>query len=82
MPNDTKHNHIQHNVIQHKNRKKHDTQHNKHSLMVEYLCADSLLCWVSLMLIVTYADCHILAVYEECRYAECHLAESHGATRA
>jgi hypothetical protein len=28
-------------------------------------------CWVSLMLIVTNAECHKYAFYAECRYAEC-----------
>jgi hypothetical protein len=31
------------------------------------------------MLIVTYAECHIQALYAECRYAECHCAECDGA---
>jgi hypothetical protein len=26
-----------------------------------------------------YAECHKLALYTECRYAECHNAESYGA---
>jgi hypothetical protein len=31
------------------------------------------------MLTVTYAECHIKALYDECLYAECHYAESRGA---
>ena len=31
------------------------------------------------MLSVTYAECHILALYAECRYAGCHYAECRGA---
>jgi hypothetical protein len=27
------------------------------------------------MLSVTYAECHIKALYSECRYAECHYTE-------
>jgi hypothetical protein len=34
-----------------------------------------LLCWVSFMLTVTYAECHILTPYAECLYTECLNAE-------
>jgi hypothetical protein len=37
------------------------------------------LCRVSFMLIVTYAEYHINALYAERRYAECHYAECRGA---
>jgi hypothetical protein len=29
------------------------------------------------MLTVTYAECHIYALYAECPYAKCHYAECH-----
>ncbi len=47
--------------IQHDDIQLNDTQHNGRAL----------LCWVSFMLTVTYAECH----YAECRYAECRCAE-------
>ncbi len=31
------------------------------------------------MLTVTYAECHIKALYAECHYAECRYADCHGA---
>jgi hypothetical protein len=31
------------------------------------------------MLTAGYAECHMQALYAECRYAECHYAESRGA---
>jgi hypothetical protein len=33
---------------------------------------------MSIMLAVTYAECHIKFRYAECRYAECHYAECRG----
>jgi hypothetical protein len=32
---------------------------------------------MSLKLDVTYAECHIYALYAECRYAECRYSECH-----
>ncbi len=45
-----------------------------------------LLCSVSFMSSVVYAECHKLALYPErnyaeCRYAECHYAECRGAAK-
>ncbi len=37
------------------------------------------LCWLSFLLSVTSADCHIYALYVECRYAECHYAKCRSA---
>ncbi len=33
------------------------------------------------MMSVTHAECHICALYAECRYAECHYTEWHYAMR-
>jgi hypothetical protein len=39
-----------------------------------------LLCRVSFLLNVIYAECHKKALYAECRYTECRYAECRGAT--
>ncbi len=39
-----------------------------------------LLCRVSFMQSVNYAECRKQALYTECRYAECHYAECRGAS--
>ncbi len=48
-----------------RNTQHNDTQYNNTALF----------CWVSLMLTVTNAECHIKAPYAECRYAEYRYAD-------
>ncbi len=53
------------------------------SIMAEHCHTECHLCSLSLMLAVTYAECHIKAPYAECcyaeyHYAECHYSECHG----
>jgi hypothetical protein len=38
-----------------------------------------LLCYMSFMLNIIYADCHKYALNIECHYAECHYDERRGA---
>ncbi len=51
-----------------------DTQHND----TEYN-RRALFCRVPFMLSVNYAQCHIQALYAECRYADCSYGEGYGA---
>ncbi len=44
------------------------------SITAEHCYAERHLCWLSLMLTVTYVDCHTKAPYAECHYAECRYA--------
>jgi hypothetical protein len=46
--------------------------------MADHCYAECRLCWLSLMLNVTYAECHI-AFYADCHCAECHYVECRGA---
>jgi hypothetical protein len=83
--NDTQHNDTQRNDIQHNNKL-------NVTLSIKTLSIKALLCWLSLMLSVTYAECHIWALnaechiwplydgwhHAECHYAECHCAECRG----
>ncbi len=46
-------------------------------LSIMTLSIKAVLRWMSLMLSATYTECHIKALFPECRYAECHYAECH-----
>ncbi len=51
----------------------------QHSAQQHSTLCRALLCWVSIVLSVIYAECHIQALSAECHYAECWYAECRGA---
>ncbi len=72
--NDTRHNDIQHNNKQNATisiTQYNNTQNNSRAL----------LCCVSFMLSVTYAEYHMQPLYAECHYSKCHYAERNYAER-
>jgi hypothetical protein len=73
--NDIQHNDIQVNDTQHNDILINDTQHNDIQINDTQHNVRELFCWVSFMLCVYCAECHIWALYSDCRYADCHYAE-------